>query len=233
LSQEQYDRLWRESWGDLQRVGPVHRHQREALLAKVQELGVKSVLDVGCGSGENLSALATIPGLSITGADVSQEGLELAKRRVPGARLVQLDIQKESLPERFDMVISTQVIEHLIDDVAALRHMGQMAERWVLVTSLSGRMRKSEVGVGHLRNYSELELRAKAEAAGLQVEDVFGWGFPFYSPLYRTAAEWLPGGPPYGVMGTGRRWVASLLYGLYRFNLPRLGDVITLLARPR
>ena len=66
----------------------------------------------------------------------------------------------------------------------------------------------------------------EAEIADLEVVDIFGWGFPFYSPLYRTVAEWLPGGPPYGEMGPLRRWVAGLLYGLYRLNLPRRGDVL-------
>ena len=94
-------------------------------------------------------------------------------------------------------------------------------------------MRPSEIKIGHLRNYSPTELRAKAEAADLEVVDLFGWGFPFYAPLYRTIVEWLPGGAPQGPMGKGSMAVAGMLYHLYRLNLPRRGDVITLLARPR
>ena len=54
-----YDELWRETWGDMQHFGPVHRHTLESLVRTVSSLEVKSVLDVGCGSGENLAALAT------------------------------------------------------------------------------------------------------------------------------------------------------------------------------
>jgi hypothetical protein len=110
--------------------------------------------------------------------------------------------------------------------------MAAMADRWVLVTSMRGRLRPSEVAIGHLRNYSEDELRRKAASAGLEVVDLFGWGFPFYSPLYRTVIEWLPGGPPQGPMGKGQRAVAYFLYLLYFLNVPRWGDVVTLLARP-
>ena len=233
MSRKIYNRLWKETWGDLQRLGPVHRHQREAMIRLVTELGVRSVLDVGCGSGENLAALArTMPHLALSGADVSPEALALAGRRAPGVRLHELDAQRTKLDEHFDLVMALQVVEHLTDDVAALRNMAAMADRWVLVTTMRGRMRPSERPIGHLRNYSDDELRRKAASAGLEVVDLFGWGFPFYSPLYRTVVEWLPSGPPQGPMGKGQRAVASLLYLLYCLNLPRWGDVVTMLARP-
>ncbi len=228
-----YDRLWRETWGELQRRGPVHRHQRDALLARVRRLDVRTILDVGCGSGDNLSALAALPGLTLTGVDISREALALARQRVPSARLIELDIERQCLSERFDLVISLQVIEHLMDDVSALSHIAQMADRWVLVTSMCGRMRPSEKRIGHVRNYTFDGLRDKAQRVGLEVVDLFGWGFPFYSPVYRSLVEWLPGGPPSAAPTPTSRLVGRLLYGLYTFNLPRRGDVVTLLARPR
>jgi SAM-dependent methyltransferase len=234
LSLETYDRLWTETWGDQQNFGPVHRRQREALLRLITKLDIANVLDVGCGSGGNLASLAqAMPHLTLTGVDVSREALALAAKRVPGGSFRQLDAQKEKLDERFDLVLCNQVIEHLIDDIAALRNMALMAKRWVLVATMRGRMRPSELTIGHFRNYSDIELRAKAESAGLEVVDIFGWGFPFYSPLYRTMIEWLPGGPPEGNFGAAQKAIANFLYHLYSFNVPRRGDVVTMLARPR
>ena len=234
MSLDTYERLWTETWGDQQRFGPVHRRQREELLKLIAKLGVNSVLDVGCGSGDNLAALAyAMPHLVLSGVDVSREALTLAAQRLPGASLRQLDAQKEKLGEQFDLVMCNQVIEHLIDDIAALRNIALMAKRWVLVATMRGRMRPSERVIGHFRNYSDDELRAKAEASGLDVVDIFGWGFPFYSPLYRTVIEWLPGGPPEGEFGTVQRAIANFLYHLYALNVPRRGDVVTMLARPQ
>jgi SAM-dependent methyltransferase len=234
LTLDAYDQLWAETWGDQQRFGPVHRHQRNELLKVITSLGIDSVLDVGCGSGENLAALARAnPHLVLSGIDVSREALALAVQRLPGVQFSQLDVQTERLNEHFDLVMCNQVIEHLIDDIAALRNITLMSNRWVLVATMRGRMRPSERKIGHFRNYSDIELRAKAEAAGLEVVDIFGWGFPFYSPLFRTAVEWLPEKTAVGKFGATQRMIANFLYHLYSLNIPRRGDVVTMLACPR
>ena len=234
MSVESYDRLWTETWGDQQCYGPVHRRQREAIVKLVKQLSPATVVDIGCGAGDNLAALAhAMPQLALTGTDVSKEALALAARRVPGATFRQLDAQKERLDEKFDLVFCNQVVEHLVDDMAAFHNLALMAKRWVLVATMRGRRRRSELAIGHFRNYSDVELRAKAEYAGLEVVDIFGWGFPFYSPLYRTVIEWLPSGPPEGTFGLAQRAIASFLYHVYALNIPRRGDVVTMLARPR
>ncbi len=232
-SREQYDRLWSRTWGDMQRLGPVHRHQTEEILKLITGLHVNTVLDVGCGSGDNLAALRiTLPHLDLSGVDVSPEALALAAQRVPDANLSDLDVQHEKIDKRFDLVMAIQVIEHLADDTAALRNMALMSRQWVLATTMRGHMRPSEKTIGHFRNYSDSDLRQKATAAGLEVSDLFGWGFPFYSPIYRTIVEWLPGGPPHGKIGTTQKLFANALYNLYHLNIPRRGDVVTMLARP-
>jgi 2-polyprenyl-3-methyl-5-hydroxy-6-metoxy-1,4-benzoquinol methylase len=232
MSSTSYDGLWRQTWGDMQRHGPVHRHAREDLLRTVASLDVKTILDVGCGSGDNLEALATTNRYQLAGVDVSPEALDMAHKRVPSARLGVLNVEREAWSEQFDLVTSLQVIEHLVDDVSALRHIAAMARRYVFVATMQGRMRRSELAIGHIRNYSSVELRRKIEASGLEIIRMAGWGFPFYSPLYRSAIEWLPGGPPAGSMGRVSRAMATALYHLYRLNWPGRGDVISVLARP-
>jgi SAM-dependent methyltransferase len=214
----------------MQRLGPVHRHIQNDLVRVVSGLNVRSILDVGCGSGENLACLAGL-GYELCGTDVSDEALALAERNAPNAHLLRLDIERESLPHRFDLVMSIQVVEHLVDDVAALCNMASMSSKYVFTSTLGGRMRPSECSIGHVRNYSSVELRRKHELAGLEVLWVRGWGFPFYSPFYRSTVEWLPGGPPSGHIGRLARIGASALYHLYRLNVPGHGDVLSALAR--
>lgn len=215
----------------MQHYGPVHRHIREGLVRVVSTLGVRDVLDVGCGSGENLAALAALGRYELTGADLSEVALAVARPRVPSARFYLLDIERQALPEQFDLVMSIQVVEHLLDDVAALKNLAAMSRAYVFVSTMQGRMRPSEMAIGHVRNYSPIELRRKIESAGLEVSKMWGWGFPFYSPLYRSAAEWLPGGPPAGPVGPAGNLMARVLYHLYRLNWPGCGDILSALAR--
>lgn len=228
-----YDKLWRTTYGDMQRIGPVHRHMRERLVRLVSRLDVQTVLDVGCGSGQDLAALAAAGTWRLAGADVSKEALALARAQLPAVEFHELDLERASLPKKFDLVLNTQVIEHILDDVAAFRHLARMTRKYLFVSTTAGRMRKSEIPVGHVRNYSAIELCRKLELVGLEVVEMEGWGFPFYSPLFRTAAEWLPGGPPSGEQGRLGLVAAAALYQLYRLNLPGRGDVITALARPK
>jgi 2-polyprenyl-3-methyl-5-hydroxy-6-metoxy-1,4-benzoquinol methylase len=230
---ENYDALWRGAWGDIQRVGPVHRHMHEDLMRVVSALDVRTILDAGCGSGDALALLAATGRYELCGTDLSPEALELARERAPGVRLEVLDVEHAALAETFDLVTSVQVVEHLVDDVAALGRMAEMSSGYVYISTMAGRMRPSERSIGHVRNYSDVELRTKLELAGLEVLWMRGWGFPFYSPLYRTAAEWLPSGPPSGQVGTFGALVARGLYQLYRLNVPGRGDVISALARKR
>src|SRR5207245_4509234 len=86
-----YDELWRETWGDMQHVGPVHRHIQHDLVRVVTALDVRSILDVGCGSGESLARLAALGRYELAGTDVSEEALALARRRAPSVRFAVLD----------------------------------------------------------------------------------------------------------------------------------------------
>jgi 2-polyprenyl-3-methyl-5-hydroxy-6-metoxy-1,4-benzoquinol methylase len=228
---QSYDQLWRGTWGDIQRFGPVHRHTLENLVRTVSMLDVRTILDVGCGSGENLAALGASRRYRLAGAGISQEALAIARSRAPDTQFFVLDVTSKALDEQFDLVISIQVLEHLLDDETALNNMSKMARKFVFISTIQGRMRKSETRIGHLRNYSAPELRRKIKRAGLQVVDMSNWGFPFYSPIYRSVSELLPGGPPAGPLGPAGKLAARGLYHLYRLNRPGRGDVINVLAK--
>jgi SAM-dependent methyltransferase len=221
------------TWGDMQFLGPVHRHMRIHVVGTVSSLKVIRVLDTGCGSGENLAALADTGQYELTGVDISSEALNMARKKVPGARLELLDIERESLPVQYDLVMSLQVLEHILDDISALRNIASMAKGYVLVSTVQGRMRSSETAIGHVRNYSPIELERKLELVGLEVRKMWGWGFPFYSPIYRTLTEWVPGGPPCGPIGGFRLFGAWLLYHIYRLNWPGRGDILFALAKKK
>jgi len=76
----------------------------------------KTILDVGCGNGATANRLIKM-GYNVWGIDASDSGVVVANKQNPGRFFIQ-DITSEKLPDelkakKFDIVISTEVIEHL------------------------------------------------------------------------------------------------------------------------
>jgi len=227
-----YDELWNQTWGGMQDVGPVHRHTARIIVDTLRPLGLRSLIDVGCGNGVNLAAIQRelhIP--DVAGVDVSDNALASARRRVPADFRI-IDLEKDPpLDRTFDMVLTSQVIEHLHDDDAFLRKLRAMCGRYVFVGTMQGRMRKSEVHIGHLRNYTRRGLEEKMSAAGFSVEKVIEWGLPFYSPIYRTLIEFIGGQTAEITYSKRDRMIANALYHLYKLNMSTRGDVLMILGK--
>lgn len=226
-----YDTLWDSCWGEMQTIGPVHRHVCRIIVEMVRPLSIRSVLDAGCGNGINLRALQKHLGITdVVGIDISPNALELARRHLQGEFKV-MNVEREVLARRFDLVLSSQVIEHLKDDDAFLRNLRAMCDGYCLIGTMQGRMRPSEVRVGHLRNYTRPGLEKKMRHAGFAIERVVEWGFPFYSPLYRSAIEHIGGQTAKIGYGKKQRFIAWVLYQLYRLNSSHRGDVLMILGK--
>jgi ubiquinone/menaquinone biosynthesis C-methylase UbiE len=76
---------------------------------------VASIVDLGCGPGTVLRQLARRRSdLSLTGVDIDQRMLSIARRRLPRARLLQGSIDEVPIEDKSaDMVISSMVFHHL------------------------------------------------------------------------------------------------------------------------
>lgn len=85
------------------------------------------VLDLGCGAGTPTKILMNDPErFSVTGADLSRVALE-AYRRATGRDAVQLDAQRLPFADAsFDVVVSDDVIEHLVDTDAYAKEIGRV-----------------------------------------------------------------------------------------------------------
>jgi SAM-dependent methyltransferase len=74
------------------------------------------VLDVGCGNGFTCGEFLK-RGCAVVGIDLSKEGIDLARGTYPGARFERMgsdvDILSQLGEAPFDIVVSTEVVEHL------------------------------------------------------------------------------------------------------------------------
>lgn len=227
-----YNQSW-ETRDDMKIYGPFSRTLRGIILNLVRPLAFDSVLDIGCGQGSFLKELySEFPHINIVGTDISSKAIEMAQAKVPNGRFQLLDLSKERLDETFDLVICSEVLEHILDDQTAIQNLVGMTKKFLVVSAPQGQMRQFEISVGHVRNYAHGELVRKLEQSGLGILRVIEWGFPFYSPLYRDLLDILGGKGTTGKIGTLRRWVAWGLYQLFRLSSSKRGDEIVVLAGP-
>jgi len=88
--------------------------EKGRLIPTIGPLKAKKVLDLGCGTGRLIERLRGAG--ELIGADISEEMLNLARRKYPDVKFVQTDIlSTQFADEEFDVVVSAFVIVHLKD----------------------------------------------------------------------------------------------------------------------
>ena len=130
--------------------------------------GSLQVLDAGCGTGRNMLEFAVLG--PIQGIEISSEAIEFcAARGISG--ITQAPI--ESMPFEdgsFDLVLATDVIEHLDDDRAALTELHRVAapgaRLLVTVPAYKWLWGPHDEIYHHQRRYTLSRLRASLVASG-------------------------------------------------------------------
>jgi 2-polyprenyl-3-methyl-5-hydroxy-6-metoxy-1,4-benzoquinol methylase len=99
---------------------PAHTFQylQDPILAMLNKDSNKCILDLGCGNGYLVNYLIS-KGFNAFGTDASAEGITIA-RQTNSDRFFLQDLTTGKLPaelqdQKFDTIISTEVIEHLYD----------------------------------------------------------------------------------------------------------------------
>lgn len=227
-NRELYDSVW-EGQRDFIRYNPGARWRRRFTLDLVDAAGLdrdgSSLLDVGCGNGELLSELHSLyPNVKLAGADLSEAVVEANQRRFPEMRFFALDVEKAALEERFDCIVSCEVIEHLDDREAAFEHFAEMLRPGghLVLTCPTGRVFPTEKHFGHTTHPTPGEIGERASRNGFAVKRLINWGFPTYYALKwatNVNPEWALKNFSNTQYGAKQIVVSEALYWLNRLNL--------------
>jgi SAM-dependent methyltransferase len=126
------------------------------------------ILDAGCGSGRNMIELARHG--TVTGVELSATSVALARERSAGEVIEGSVLEMPFDSASFDLAVSLDVIEHLQDDLAALRELRRVVAPGgaLLITVPAYQWLWSghdEINHHH-RRYTRRSLRRVAERAG-------------------------------------------------------------------
>ena len=169
----------------------------------------------------------SFPSVRLTGTDISETALDQAGRLLPDVPLHRLDATQDMVAGQYDVVLSLDVVEHIEDDVALMRNLYRASKKYVVISTLQGRMRDFERAIGHVRNYRPGELQAKLTSVGFEIEETIEWGWPLFSPLFRDFLARCGGQrQTFGSYGPAKILASKVIYWLFRLNSSRRGDML-------
>lgn len=165
---------------------------RRKLFAKeLKRIGIQAdarVLDIGTSTGTNLRMLQELGFRDVTGLDMSEEAIRFCAQKGLGS------VQRGdvcSMPfeaDSFDLLLATDIIEHVEDDERALAEIARVLRPGgnVLVTvpafeSLWGLQDRVSQ---HKRRYRLAQLRTTIERAGLNPTRAFYFNYILFMPIW-------------------------------------------------
>lgn len=145
----------------------------------------RSILDIGCGSGTVAIYLAN-KGNKVLGVDVSRNAIKACREstKILGFNNKNIKFEVMSFPEktitrRFDLIVCSEVIEHLENDNLALKRMFFLLKKngiaFISTPSKNAPLYRLGIAssfdnrVGHLRRYSLEELSNKCKVCGFEI----------------------------------------------------------------
>ena len=146
-----------------------------------------TVLDIGCGNGALTYDVARKAG-QVVGIDLKEKSISLARQRYSRENIeyIRGNVLNDLPGERFDVVILSNVLEHIDERVEFLKCLREMAPKFLIRVPMINRdwitMYKKEIGLDyrldkdHYVEYTLESFEDELREAGLGIE---GYGIQF------------------------------------------------------
>jgi len=158
------------------------------------------------------------------GCDISSNVIKRNKEYFNEAQFEELDISKEKYKSQdsFDLIICSEVLEHIDDWRSAVKNLAQMTNKYLLVTVPCGKIHKIDQMVGHVRHYSDDKLINEIEKNNLKILVNKKWGFPFHT-IYKYSINLINPENIYneyaiGKYGSFQKLISNIVYILFYIN---------------
>lgn len=175
-----YDNIAVE-WEPMQKYSPAPRHRRRLIMNLIKNISFKSVLDVGCGRGLMLQKISQRYEVLLAGSDISEKAIIRNRVDFPDMKFYILDVSKEFLLVTFELVICSEVIEHILNFENVIENLARMAEKYLIITVPSCPLFPSDKNMGHVQHFEGTEICKILNEQGFTINYKLKWGYPFFN----------------------------------------------------
>ena len=151
-------------------------------------LPTAKVLDIGTSTGTNLRMLRDLGYSNVRGLDLHDEAIQWCADKGLG-KVDKGDICNIPSPDCvYDLILATDIIEHVDDDVKALieieRVLKPCARSIITVPAFQSLWGLQDTVSHHKRRYRKKDLIEKLKASGLEVEECFYFNYLLFFPIW-------------------------------------------------
>ena len=148
----------------------------------MMEHGLLNILDIGCGTGVKLAEIIYPVCQDVTGID-TKHCIDICKKQHHFGEWVADDIENPSLNlgKKFDLIIASDVIEHLIYPDLLLTYIKRCAneDTWIVISTPERDLVRGKRHFGpapnkaHVREWNKAEFYGYIDASGFEILDHF------------------------------------------------------------
>lgn len=153
------------------------------------DTSARTLIDMGAGNGLFLKYFKK-QGFHISGMELEHDQVKRMKKdpQLANENIVQGDILNSKGKESYDVVIASDVIEHIEDDQKAVKHLWSFVKKGgqmiITVPAHQYLYYQRDVDWGHHRRYSKQLLLDRLEKVDGEIEFIGYWNFVGYFVYY-------------------------------------------------
>ena len=157
----------------MERLSNPHFH-RQWIIDELKKIEFDSLLEVGCGDGENLYWIQkAFPNVKLAGIDTDDDRMNVIRTEMPSVEVLKADVGNIPFDDKsFDIVLSDAVLMYVREINPAINEIERVAKKAIILSELNT---DSNVdNMAHFKNYKKL-FGDKLTI----IRKIIGWGAPW------------------------------------------------------
>ncbi len=216
-----YNKFWEDNIAS-HAHHPSVRLRNAFIMNSLEDISFDSLIDVGCWDAELIKLIRWwFSEKKYAWIDISENIIAKDRLALPEVEfsLWNIWIQQFETSESYDVVICSEVIEHILDWKAVVQNIAKLTQSggYAILTTQSGKRYKSDLNIGHLKHFDLEELESEFEKAGFIKKVSYKKWWPFYNLqkwLYEKI-EWKAQAIQHGELTILSKMIFQVAYTLF------------------